>query len=263
MTCSKTNYESESLSLRENLEGDLKIKSEIGVILPTYCEAANIKKLINKIENLNMRISILVIDDSSPDGTANVVRELQAKYKNVLLLVRPKKSGLGTAITDGFKIFLSLANPPEYIVTMDADFSHNPEEVPCLTALGKKCDLAIGSRYTTGGKTKDWGIMRPVVSKMANFLAALVIGAKISDYTNGMRCYSANLVRNIVNYLHSQTYEIQIETIRQAYLRGFNIREVPITFVNRKKGKSKLTSNEIRGFVSHLLKSLWLNGRVD
>lgn len=256
------------LSSKENLcevlEGNLKTKSEIGVILPTYCEVANIKKLIDKIENLNMNASVLVIDDSSPDGTANIVRSLQRKYRNVLLFVRPKKSGLGTAITDGFKIFLSLENPPKYIVTMDADYSHSPEEVPYLTApLERGCDLVIGSRYTLGGKTVDWGIVRSVISKMANLLAALVIGAKICDYTSGMRCYSANLVRNIVNDLHSQTYEIQIETIRQAHLRGFRIKEVPITFVNRKKGKSKLTSNEIRGFVSHLLKSLLLNRRIN
>ena len=106
------------------------INSEVGFILPTYGEADNISKLIEDIENLNLDASILVIDDSSPDGTAEIVREKQAKYPNVMLSVRPKKSGLGTAITDGFKIFLSAQNPPKYVFTMDADFSHNPQDIP-------------------------------------------------------------------------------------------------------------------------------------
>lgn len=235
------------------IEGNLDICSDIGLILPTYCEVANIGKLIEEIENLNLKIAILVIDDSSPDGTIDVVRKMQGKYGNILLFVRPKKLGLGTAITDGFKIFLSLKNPPKYIVTMDADYSHNPKDVPRLiSTLQYGYDLAIGSRYCKGGSTLDWGIMRLAVSRVANLIASLVIGAKLCDYTSGMRCYSLNLIRSIIGELHSQTYEIQIETIRQAHLRKFKIREVPITFANRKKGKSKLTFNEIKQFVLHI-----------
>ena len=115
-----------SLSFMEyhssNIEGDINIKSDVGVILPTYCEAANIGQLIQEIEDLKQKISILVIDDSSPDGTASIVRSLQKKYNNILLLVRPEKWGLGTAITDGFKMFLSLKHPSECIITMDADY---------------------------------------------------------------------------------------------------------------------------------------------
>lgn len=246
-----------SLNFVENLsdvvEGNVKIGSDIGVILPTYCEAASIEKLINEIESLKLNISILVIDDFSSDGTANIVRKLQAKYPNILLFVRPQKSGLGTAITDGFRIFLSLKNRPKYIVTMDADYSHNPKEIPKLVApVQKGFDLVIGSRYHQGGSTRDWSVIRLGVSKIANLLTKLRINAKINDYTSGMRCYSAKLVRNMINDLHSQTYEIQIETIRQAYLRKFKIKEVPITFVNRKKGKSKLTFNEIKDFLSYI-----------
>jgi dolichol-phosphate mannosyltransferase len=114
------------------LIGNNMIGSDIGIILPTYREAENISKLIDDIENLKLNTSILVIDDSSPDKTAKIVQEKQNKYSNILLYVRPKKSGLGSAITDGFKIFLSSKQAPKYIVTMDADYSHNPKDIPQL-----------------------------------------------------------------------------------------------------------------------------------
>jgi len=245
------------------VEGKLEVNSEAGLILPTYCEAANIKKLIDEIEGLNLDISILVIDDSSPDKTADIVRKLQKKYENILLFVRQKKLGLGTAITDGFKIFLSMENPPKYIVTMDADYSHNPKDLPRLISTAKKGnELAIGSRYIQGGKVHDWSAVRLAISKVANLMASIVIGASIRDYTGGMRCYSTKLVKSILGDLHSQTYEIQIETIRQSYLRDYKIKEVPITFANRKKGKSKLTPSEIIAFLSHILKSILLYRRM-
>jgi dolichol-phosphate mannosyltransferase len=238
-----------------NVEGNIHIKSDIGVILPTYCEAANIEQLIQEIEALAQRISIVVIDDSSPDETANIVRSLQKKYNDILLLSRPKKYGLGTAITDGFKIFLSLENPPKYIVTMDADYSHNPKDVPRVVSAAKEGKgLAIGSRYCKGGRIINWSLFRLVTSRVANLIASVLVKAKIHDYTSGLRCYSTKLVKEIVNDLHSQTYEIQIETIRQAFQRKFDIREVPMTFVNRKKGKSKLTPNEIGEFISYIMK---------
>jgi len=114
------------------LTGDLSGTSDVGVILPTYREAENIANLVEEIENLPLDTSILVIDDSSPDSTADIVKNLQKKYGNILLYVRPKKSGLGTAITDGFRIFLSLKFPPRFIITMDADYSHNPKAIPQL-----------------------------------------------------------------------------------------------------------------------------------
>jgi dolichol-phosphate mannosyltransferase len=236
-----------------HIEGNF-IDSEIGIMLPTYCEAANIEKLILELENSNLNASIMVIDDSSPDGTADLVRKLQKKYDNILLLVRSRKLGLGTAITDGFRMFLSVKNPPKYIITMDADYSHNPQEIPALLASGRQgCDLVVGSRYCQGGGTRDWSLVRLVISKVANLITKFRVDAKISDYTSGMRCYSAKLVKGIINDLHSHTYEIQIETIRQANVRGYRIKDVPIMFVNRKKGKSKLTINEIRDFLSYIL----------
>jgi dolichol-phosphate mannosyltransferase len=252
----ETQFGSSSLKdLCKDIEGNLEINSEIGIILPTYCEAANIAKLVDEIENLNMNISILVIDDSSPDGTANIVRTLQKKYDNLLLFVRPKKSGLGTAITDGFKVFLLLKNPPKYTVTMDADYSHNPKDVPRVISAAKEGrGLAIGSRYCKGGRIINWSLFRLVTSRIANLIASSLVRARIRDYTSGLRCYSTKLIKEIVADLHSQTYEIQIETIRQACRKEFAIKEVPITFVNRKKGKSKLTPNEIGEFISYIMK---------
>lgn len=237
----------------QHIEGNLNVDSEIGVILPTYCEAANIERLIDEIESLGLNISILVIDDSSNDGTAEIIRDLQEKYDNVLLFTRPRKMGLGTAITDGFRIFLSLKKPPEYMITMDADYSHSPQYIQHLTSsLKSGCDLVIGSRYCGGGSTVNWSVIRLSISKIANFLASLLIGEEIRDFTSGMRCYSSELVQSIISDLHSETYEIQIETIRQAHLRRFRIGEVPITFANRKKGKSKLSLNEVAQFISYI-----------
>jgi dolichol-phosphate mannosyltransferase len=237
------------------VEGDLSGESDIGVILPTYCEAANISKLIRDIESLNLDLRVLVIDDSSPDGTADVVRTMQSEHRNILLVVRPSKLGLGTAITDGFKIFTSLQSPPTYIVTMDADYSHNPRDVPraVFTAMQGK-GLAIGSRYCRGGGVFKWSIPRRLTSRVANILASLLVRANVHDYTSGLRCYSTRLVSSMVRELHSQTYEIQIETIRQARKRGFDVREFPMTFVNRKNGKSKLSANEIKEFTSYIFR---------
>ena len=244
----------ETASLK-GIEGDLSAESDIGLILPTYCEVSNIEKLISEIEKLNLDVRVLVIDDSSPDGTADAVRRLQKKYKNILLFVRPKKTGLGTAITDGFKILSSLKNSPSYVVTMDADYSHNPRDVPrAISAAKEGKGLAIGSRYCRGGGVVEWSMFRRLTSRVANILASLLVRARIHDYTSGLRCYSTRLVKEMVPELHSQTYEIQIETIRQACKRGFDVREFPMTFVNRKNGKSKLSANEIKEFTSYIFK---------
>ena len=245
-----------------SVEGNLEVNSEVGIILPTYCEVGNIGKLVDEIENLDLNLSILVIDDSSPDGTAEVVRRLQRKYGNILTFVRPGKFGLGTAITDGFKIFLSLKNPPQYMVTMDADYSHNPKDVPRVVAAAKKGKgLAIGSRYCKDGRIENWSLLRLVTSHIANLVASILVKAKIHDYTSGLRCYSTNLVRSMVGDLHSETYEIQIETIRQARNRRYDVREVPMTFVNRKKGKSKLTFTEVQSFLIHIAKIALRKGK--
>jgi dolichol-phosphate mannosyltransferase len=243
--------------MSSRLTGNLEVSSEVGVILPTYREAENIEKLIVEIENLPLNTSILVIDDSSPDRTAEIVKNLQKKYSNILLCVRPKKSGFGTAITDSFKIFLSLKNSPRFIVTMDADYSHNPKAMlRLLSNMQSGCGIVIGSRYCRGGKTVGWPFTRKIISRAANIVAKSVVGLRLNDCTSGFRCYSAHFLKEAIGSLHSQTYEIQIETVKQALLRGFDVKEVPIMFVNRKRGKSKLTLTEIQSYMSYVLKTV-------
>jgi dolichol-phosphate mannosyltransferase len=231
-------------------------KPSVAVMLPTYCEAGNIESLIREIKRLKSDSLVLVIDDSSHDGTASIAERMQKQYGNILVLKRPAKLGLGTAITDGFKLILSLRNPPSYVITMDADYSHNPQSIPKLLETAQEgYDLVIGSRYTEGSEIVGWHIIRRLISRVANFFAATMVGFSIHDCTSGFRCYSGNYVKNVIGYLHSQTYEIQIETVKQAWTRGFKVKEVPIIFENRKKGKSKLTIAEFQGFLSYILRA--------
>jgi len=240
------------------LIGNTVLGAEIGIILPTYREAENIAKLIDDLESLKLNSTILVIDDSSPDKTAEIVQEKQNKYGNILLCLRPEKSGLGTAIIDGFTFFLNSKSPPKYIITMDADYSHNPKAIPQLLSTMYKtdCGIVIGSRYIKGGSITNWPSTRKILSRVANFTARLSLGLKPHDCTSGFRCYSTRFLRATVGNFHSHTYEIQIETIRQAHLRNFNVRETPILFVNRKSGKSKLSLTEIRGFITYTLSAI-------
>jgi len=230
----------------------------VAIILPTYCEAENIEDIIDEIENLKLNSTILVIDDSSPDETKNIVGKLRDKHKNIFLLKRPYKMGLGTAITDGFRFLLSLPKPPNYIITMDADFSHAPKDIPRLLKLTKKgSDLVIGSRYCEEGEVKGWSLTRLLISKVANKITGKIINLQLSDFTSGFRCYSKGYLTKALPKLHSETYEIQIETLRQAKLQNSKIGEISIVFENRKKGKSKLTLTEIVAFSKYILKVLW------
>ena len=228
----------------------------VAVLLPTYCEAENIESLIREIEDLNLDLTITVIDDSSPDGTADIARKLHEAYGNIHVISRPEKLGLGTAITTGFRYMLKQRRQPDYIITMDADYSHNPKDIPRLLETAKMgCDLAIGSRYVRGGSMVGWPLKRRMISRLANLIAALTVGAMFHDCTSGFRCYSKQYVKDVLPSLHSQTYEIQIETIRQAHLNAFVVKEISITFADRKRGKSKLTATEIRAFVTYIAKA--------
>ena len=232
----------------------------IGVLLPTYCEAENIGNLIREIQELDLDIIITVVDDSSPDDTSKVVKKLQNKFHNIHLICRESKSGLGTAIVTGFRFFLDLPYPPDFIVTMDSDYSHNPRDIVRLVKHGSNGnDLVIGSRYVKRGTSKNWPLKRQLISRVANILASLVVGRRIKDCTSGFRCYSRDYVQRVLPSLHSTTYEIQIETLRQGRLGHSSIKEIPITFVERKKGKSKLSRDEIRAFLNYTAKSLLSN----
>jgi len=238
------------------MEAKFQGEPRVAVVLPTYCEAENIESLIQELQELKLNLMITVIDDSSPDGTAEIVKRLQETYENIALFVRPKKLGLGTAIITAFRSILSPKNQPDYIITMDADYSHNPQDIPRLIDVARSgYDLVIGSRYCEGGRIIGWNRMRWLISRIANLIASAIVGTRIRDCTSGLRCYSRRYVETVLPNLHSQTYEIQIETVKQAWLQGFRVREVPITFENRKRGKSKLTRAEFQCFLSYVIKS--------
>ncbi|MFX0198432.1 MAG: polyprenol monophosphomannose synthase [Candidatus Hodarchaeota archaeon] len=243
------------IRVSQMMDREVQNGQSVAVVLPTYCEAENIENLIRELQKSKLSLTITVIDDSSPDGTANIVRKLQEEYDNILLFVRPAKLGLGTAITDGFRIVLSLEDLPDYVVTMDADYSHSPGDIPRLIRAAKGgYGLVIGSRYCEGGRIVGWHFARWLISRIANLIASTIIGTRIHDCTSGLRCYSKHYIKTVLPNLHSQTYEIQIETVKQAWLRGFRVKEIPITFENRKRGKSKLTRAEFQGFLSYIIK---------
>ncbi len=242
-------------SSSDSIEGIINEKPSVAIILPTYCEAGNIGNLIREIKGLIQDSLIVVVDDSSDDGTASIVESLQTEYDSILCFKRPSKLGLGTAITDGFNLVLSLRNPPDYIITMDADYSHNPQSLPRLLDSGKRGhDLVIGSRYMKDSRIIGWPSVRRLISRVANLLASTMVAMQIRDCTSGYRCYSRNYIENVIRHLHSQTYEIQIETVKQAWIGRFRVEEIPIVFKSRKKGKSKLTKAEFKSFLSYIIR---------
>lgn len=214
------------------------------VIIPTYNEKENIEAIIRAVFNLPRSFDILIVDDGSPDGTANIVKSLQADFsERLFILERSGKLGLGTAYIAGFK--WALDRSYEYIFEMDADFSHNPDD---LARLYDACsidgaDVAVGSRYTTGVNVVNWPMGRVLMSYFASKYVRLITGLKISDTTAGFVCYKRNVLEVInLDDIHFKGYAFQIEMKYTAYCLGFNVREVSIIFVNRILGVSKMNS---------------------
>lgn len=212
------------------------------VIIPTYNEKENIEDIIRAVFWLDHPFHILVVDDGSPDGTADIVRTLQNEYQELLLLERTSKSGLGTAYIAGFEY--ALEHNYEYIFEMDADFSHTPED---LIKLHKACseegnDMAIGSRYVSGVNVVNWPMGRVLMSYFASIYVQLITGIPIKDTTAGFKCYTSKVLRTIdFNSLKFVGYAFQIEMKFLAWKYGFRIKEVPIIFTDRTKGTSKMS----------------------
>ncbi len=212
------------------------------VIIPTYNEKENIEAIIRKVFSLEGGYDILIIDDGSPDGTAAIVKGLQTEFSERLFMIERKgKQGLGTAYITGFK--WSLANGYDYTFEMDADFSHNPEDLPRLYKACKDgADLAIGSRYCDGISVINWPIGRIIMSYYASVYVRTVLGMKVYDCTAGFKCYSNKVLRAIdLDDVRMKGYGFQIEMKYTTYKLGFKIAEVPIIFVNRKAGTSKMS----------------------
>jgi dolichol-phosphate mannosyltransferase len=219
-------------------------KLDISVVIPTYNERENIGRLIAEILKLPLKIGILVIDDNSPDGTGKVVDQMAREYDRVEIIHRIGKRGRGSACLAGFK--RALEKEVDYIVEMDADFSHDPKELPKLVEKVGRHDVVIGSRYLKESKIVNWGFKRTLFSHLANFYIGRVLGIPINDYTNGYRCYKTKALAQLdFNLINATGYIVLSETAYQLYKKGCSFGEVPIIFINRRRGKSNLTFREI------------------
>jgi dolichol-phosphate mannosyltransferase len=216
------------------------------VVIPTYNEKDNIEALIAAISALSvLRLQILIVDDNSPDGTAGIVRSLQAAHPHVHLLVREKKDGLGQAYIHGFSH--ALEKGASAIVQMDADFSHDPADIPRLLQKLGEVDLVIGSRYSHGISVINWPLRRLLISIAGNVYARLITGLPYKDVTGGFRAWRSPALSAIkTNAINANGYSFQIITTFRAWKKGFRIEEIPITFTERREGQSKMNNSIIK-----------------
>lgn len=230
------------------------------VIIPTYNEKENIEKIIRKVFSLAGNYHILIVDDGSPDGTAAIVKKLQEEFPVQLHIVERKgKSGLGTAYIFGFK--WALEHGYKYIFEMDADFSHNPEDLERLyAACANGADVSIGSRYVSGGKVRNWPWDRILISKGGAFYTKLITWMPVNDPTAGFVCYKREVLEAIpLDKVQFIGYAFQIEMKYRAWKLGFKIKEVPITFIDRVEGASKMT----KGIVKEAMYGVWKMKKFD
>jgi dolichol-phosphate mannosyltransferase len=225
----------------------------IYVVIPTYNERKNVPALIKKICKLNIDdLKILIVDDNSPDSTADAVEEL--KMDCVEIMRRPRKMGLGSAYVDGFKHALSQG--ADLIVEMDADFSHQPYKIPeLITCVNSGNDVCLGSRRVKGGTIIGWNIIRKTMSALAMEFSRCLLNLKTKDVTSGFRCYHSRVFKKIIlDDIKSNGYAFQEEMIYLLEKNNFKIKEIPITFVDRQRGNSKLGIKEIISFFINVCK---------
>lgn len=215
------------------------------VIIPTYNEIHNIQKLLPDILEMYNDIDVLVVDDNSPDGTANYVEHLGESNRHVKIIKREKKMGLGTAYVAGFKYALS--NGYDVAIEMDADYSHDPKELENFLANIKEYDLVIGSRYIYGVRVINWPIRRLLLSYFANLYTRIITGMPVKDGTGGFKCFRRKVLETIdLDAIHSNGYSFQIEMNFKTWKKGFRLIEIPITFTDRVQGTSKMSKKIVR-----------------
>jgi len=210
------------------------------VVIPTFNEADNVPQLLPIILNLGDHFNVLVVDDGSPDGTAKLVKEMQKTEPRIHLIERAGKMGLGTAYVAGFKF--ALANGFEFIFEMDADFSHDPQELPRLLDKAQTYDLVIGSRYISGVNVVNWPLRRLMLSYGANVYTRIITGMPVRDATGGFKCFRRKVLESIdLDAIHSNGYAFQIEMNFKSWRNGFKLHEIPIVFTDRRNGVSKMS----------------------
>jgi dolichol-phosphate mannosyltransferase len=208
------------------------------VCLPTYNERENLEPMLRALGDKG--VHVLVIDDSSPDGTGELADRLADELEYVDVLHRERKEGLGPAYLAGFR--RALADDADLVLEMDCDFSHNPNDVPRLVAAAAEADVVLGSRYVPGGAVSNWGVLRRFVSAGGSWYARIVLGVSVRDLTGGFKCYRRAVLETIdLGAIHSKGYAFQIETTYRALRAGFRVVEIPITFVDREAGGSKMS----------------------
>jgi dolichol-phosphate mannosyltransferase len=209
------------------------------VIIPTYNEAQNAEKIIAEVLQQSEIVEVLIVDDNSPDGTAGLVKKMMETNPRIHILERERKLGLGTAYVAGFKY--AIKNGFDFIFEMDADFSHNPKEIPIMLGKMNECDVLIGSRYIKGVNVVNWPMKRLILSYSANIYTRIITGMPVHDATAGFKCYKRKVLETInIDGLRSNGYAFQIETNFLAWKKGFTLMEMPIVFVDRRVGVSKM-----------------------
>ena len=234
------------------------------VIVPTYNEVENIDVLLERLLALPHGLDVLVVDDGSPDGTADHVKAWQAKTPRVHLLQRPGKMGLGSAYRDGFRY--ALANGAEYIFEMDADFSHDPDAIGDFLEATKDADIVLGSRYLHGVTVVNWPLSRLILSYSANVYTRIVTGMPLADATGGFKCFRRRALEGIhLDRVKTEGYGFQIEMSFRCWKRGFRIKEIPIVFVDRRAGVSKMNKKIVyeAAWMVWKLRLLDLLGRLE
>jgi dolichol-phosphate mannosyltransferase len=214
------------------------------VCLPTYNERQNIDPMVREVLRVlaesGLDGHVIVIDDSSPDGTGRVADLLATELANVAVIHRSTKQGLGPAYLDGFR--RALTSGPDLVLSMDCDFSHDPADVPRLVAAAGSADLVLGSRYVAGGGTSNWGLVRRAISRAGSLYARALLGVPVHDLTGGFKCYRRAVVEMLCAApIASRGYAFQIETTYRALRAGYRVTEVPIVFTDRVVGRSKMT----------------------
>jgi len=211
------------------------------VCLPTYNERENLEAMIRALgEVLGAEERVLVIDDNSPDGTGRIADRLAEELHWVDVLHRPRKEGLGRAYAAGFR--RALAEGAELVLEMDCDFSHDPADVPRLIAAAGAADVVLGSRYVAGGRVENWGLVRRLISSGGSLYARMLLGVPVRDLTGGFKCYRRAVLEGIdLDAIDADGYVFQIETTYRALRAGFRVVELPITFVDRQVGRSKMS----------------------
>ena len=223
------------------------------IIIATYNERENIVPLVDQIIKMSNQFDVLVIDDNSPDGTAAAVKEKFGESRQVHLLERPRKMGLGTAYTEGFRY--GLGHNYDAIMTMDADFSHNPQQIPAFLKTAETHEMVIGSRYIPGGATKNWSVFRKFISRTANLFAHMILSLKPRDCTSGYRLFHSEVLKQVdFEAIKAEGYSYLIEFLYRASGVGILIGETPIIFVDRIHGKSKISKREIVRAIQTILR---------